>query len=52
MDLIDVDKSTGYAGIQFFTNGPLDVLEDDIESDFIVPLNPVNVLSEKEYITI
>jgi len=52
MDLLDVDKSTGYAGIEFFTNGPLDIQDDDIESDFIVPLNAVNVLSEKEYITI
>ncbi|MFT6245454.1 MAG: hypothetical protein ACJA0U_003108 [Salibacteraceae bacterium] len=52
MGLLDVDKSTGYAGIQLFTNSPLDIPEDDIESDFIVPLNPVNILTKKEYITI
>lgn len=52
MDLLDVDKSAGYAGMEFFTNESLDILDDNIESDFIVPLNAVNEISEKKYITI
>ena len=52
MDLLDVDKSADCAGMEFFTNESLDILDDNIESDFIVPLNAVNEISEKKYITI
>jgi hypothetical protein len=50
-DLIDVNKEMGYIAMEYFRRGPLEVPEKEINSDLIFPLNEVNIMSNKVYVS-
>ena len=44
-NLIDVNENKDYVAMEFFRFGPLGVSEDEIESEFIFPLNKVGAIA-------